>query len=250
MKLSTIIITKNEEDNIEKCIKNLNFSDEIIVVDNDSNDNTADLAKKSGAKVYKISGLDFSYLRNVGKEKSSGEWLLYIDTDEKVTPVLAKEIKNIISNPCEYNGFSLPRKNYFFGREWPKVDKMVRLIKKDALIGWHGSLHETPIVAGKIGNITNSLLHYTHNDLSSMVRKTNEWSEIEAQLRYKNNHPVMSWWRFFRVMISSFVASYFRDGGWKLGTTGLIESIYQSFSSFITYAKLWEKQKVTTNTEN
>ena len=75
-----------------------------------------------------------------------------------------------------------------------------------------------------------------------MVAKTNLWSEIESALRLKNSHPPMTWWRFFRVMVSAFYDSYFRQAGYKLGTVGLIESIYQAFSIFITYAKLWEKQ--------
>ena len=76
-----------------------------------------------------------------------------------------------------------------------------------------------------------------------MLNKTIEWSETEANLRFSNNHPKMSWWRFPRVMFSAFFNSYLKQGGYKAGTVGIIESIYQAFSIFITYAKLWEKQQ-------
>jgi glycosyltransferase involved in cell wall biosynthesis len=242
MKSSAIIITKNEEENISDCVKTLSFASEIVIIDNASEDKTIQIAQKLGAKVHKISGLDFSYLRNIGKEKAHGEWLFYIDADERVSGNLAEEITKMIADGANFSAYTIPRKNYFFGKSWPGIEKMIRLIRKDALIGWQGSLHESPMVTGKIGKLKSFLLHYTHNDLSLMVKKTNEWSEIEAQLRYKNNHPRVTWWRFFRVMSSSFWSSYVQNGGWKMGNVGLIEGIYQAFSSFITYAKLWEKQ--------
>ena len=108
--------------------------------------------------------------------------------------------------------------------------------------GWYGKIHESPQVEGEIGELQNYILHYTHRDLGQMLDKTNEWSEVEAELRFKSDHPKMSWWRFPRVMISAFFDSYYKQKGYKAGIAGLIESIYQSFSIFITYAKLWEKQ--------
>lgn len=241
MNISAIIITRNEEHNIKECLTTLGFANEIIVIDNGSCDQTVDIAQKYKARVFKINGLDFSYLRNIGKEKAKGNWLFYIDADERVPETLGNEIGNIVSK-TDYTAFYLLRVNYYLGTLWPKKEKMIRLMKKEALIGWQGILHESPIVRGKIGLLETPLLHYTHADLASMIEKTNEWSEIEAQSRFKANHPQMSWWRFFRVMISSFWHSYIQEGGWRVGTVGLIESTYQSFSMFITYAKLWERQ--------
>ena len=242
MNISAIIITRNEEENIKDCMRSLNFSDEVIVVDNNSSDQTKHYAKALGVKVYEIPGLDFSYLRNVGKEMAKSQWLLYVDADERISNALAEEIKVAVSNPSIFSAYRVLRQNYYFGKLWPNEEKIIRLVRKEALIGWQGKLHETPIVAGKVGYLTAPLLHYTHRDLTSMIKKTNEWSEIEAQLRYKSDHPKMSWWRFFRVMWTAFLRSYIVEGGWKIGIVGLIESLYQAFSIFITYAKLWEKQ--------
>ena len=104
-------------------------------------------------------------------------------------------------------------------------------------------MHESPIVEGAIGQLQSPIVHFSHRDLFSMVEKTNEWSEIEAKLRFKSQHPKMTWWRFPRVMMTAFFNSYILQGGWKIGTVGIMESIYQAFSTFITYAKLWELQK-------
>ncbi len=120
---------------------------------------------------------------------------------------------------------------------------MERLFWKDSLIKWKGKVHESPVVSGSVGILNEPLLHYTHRTLDEMVNKTNEWSATEAKLRYEAGHPPVVWWRFIRVMFTAFSDSYFIQGGWKAGVTGLIESIYQSFSIFITYAKLWELQE-------
>ncbi|OGG08273.1 hypothetical protein A2154_00830 [Candidatus Gottesmanbacteria bacterium RBG_16_43_7] len=87
------------------------------------------------------------------------------------------------------------------------------------------------------------MIHTTHDNLEEMVAKTNQWSETEARLRFENQHPPIVWWRFFRVMWTSFYKSYITERGYKAGTVGLIESIYQAYSMFITYAKLWEMQQ-------
>lgn len=243
MKLTGIVIAKNEEEMIEDCLESLQFCDEIVVVDNESEDKTSEISEKYGAKVIKVKSDDFSKLRSEGLKNLSSDWVLYLDADERVTPELGKEIKQIIINPGEFKAFRIKRKNYYFGnKEWPKIEKLERLFRKKNLKGWYGKIHESSQVEGEIGELQNYILHYTHRDLGQMLDKTNEWSEVEAELRFKSDHPKMSWWRFPRVMISAFFDSYYKQKGYKAGIAGLIESIYQSFSIFITYAKLWEKQ--------
>ncbi len=243
--ISAIIIAKNENALIENCIKSVSWADEVIIVDNGSTDKTVELAKKLKANVFIDASKNFSGLRNKGAEIAKGTWLLYIDADEIVT----EELKNEILNPPaggqndKYAGYYISRKNFYLGHEWPTKDKMIRLIKKEALISWIGELHEHPEILGDIGNLKEPLIHNTHRTLSEMVTKTNEWSEVEADLRLYTNHPHMAAWRFFRVMGSAFWKSYINEGGWKAGVVGWIESIYQAFSMFITYAKLWEKQQ-------
>ena len=179
-------------------------------------------------------------MRNLGKDKAKNDWLLYIDADEIVTLSLAAEIA-LISNK-HYSAYQLIRRNYYFDTVWPYQDKIIRLMRKDSLAGWHGPVHETPEIVGQIGVLKNPLLHYTHDDFVRMVEKTNAWSEIEAELLFKSHHPPVVFWRFSRVMLTSFWNSYINQKGYSTGSVGLIESIYQAFSIFVTYAKLWEKQ--------
>jgi len=243
MKLSAIIIAKNASKIITDCIESVRFCDEIIVVDGESFDNTIKVAKKLGAKVFKGAPYDFAKQRNIGLLHAKGEWVFYIDTDERVSKELAENMLHEINN-SSYSAYMVERKNFYLGNyAWPGSEKIARLFKKSKLKKWKGQLHESPEIEGEVGFLNGVLLHYSHQSLSSMVSKTNQWSEIEADLRFRKIHPQMSWWRFFRVMYTGFFDSYIKQRGFAAGTPGLIESLYQAFSMFITYAKLWELQE-------
>ena len=241
-KISAIIIAKNEEKMIEECLESLSFCDEIVVIDNNSVDKTVEIAKKHKAEIYNTSSTDFSELRNLGLNKAKSEWVFYVDADERVGDDLKKEILDVIQSN-EFDSYFVKRKNYYLGKnEWPYIETILRLFRKDNISGWYGEIHESPKITGKTGILEGYLLHFTHRDLESMVLKTVIWSQTEAFLRLKANHPQITWWRIPRVMLTAFIKSYLLEGGYKAKTVGLIESVYQSFSIFITYAKLWEMQ--------
>lgn len=241
--ISGIIIAKNAEQLIAACIDSLFFCNEILVVDAISTDKTVEIARQKKAIVVQGNPNDFAKQRNIGREKAKGTWLLYIDTDERVSKELAKNIQTAIQSK-DYDAYALQRKNFYLGQNpWPKVERLERLFRSDALLGWKGTLHETPIVKGAIGTLGGYLLHYTHRDLSSMLDKTIQWSKMEAKLRLDAQHPKIVPWRLVRVMLTGFYDSYIAQQGWKAGTMGFIESMYQAYSMLITYAQLWEMQR-------
>ena len=244
--ISAIVLTKNNQDIIRDCINSLEgLVDEIVIVDDDSEDKTLEFIKAFTQKIYKIEGKDFSYRRNYGAEKANGDWLLYVDADEKIDQELKKEIKEAI-NSNEFVAYAIPRRNIFLGKElkhggwWP--DYVLRLIKKESLIKWGGKLHEQPKIKGEVGKLVNPLIHTSHRTLSEMVDKTNEWSEVEASLLFKANHPKVYWWRFITIAFREFWYRGILKLGFLDGTTGIIEIIYQMYSRMITYVKLWEMQ--------
>lgn len=243
--LSAIVIAKNEEARIGKCLDAVAFADEVIVLDNNSEDNTSGVAKSKGALVRLFHSGDFAKLRNVAAAEANSEWILYVDADEIVSPELAVSIqqKIILGHKAKETGYEIHRKNYYLGRAWPTGEWMLRLFRRDSFKEWCGKLHETPVISGVIGRIEGDLLHDTHRTVTEMVAKTNEWSETEAQLRKAIHHPSITWWRIIRVTLTGFWNSFVRQGGWRVGTVGWIESMYQGFSMFITYAKLWELQQ-------
>lgn len=240
--ITAVIIAKNEEARLAECLKALSWVSEIIVVDNGSTDKTKEIAASRGAIVLEASQKDFAGVRELGLSRASGKWILYIDADETVGTKLREEIQREIRRSTETAGYYLKRDTYFLGHHWPYQDKVARLFLKKALKGWHGRIHETPVFAGSSAVLTHPLTHRTHRTLEEMLEKTNSWSDIEAELRLNAHHPPVVWWRLIRVMITGFTQSYFDQRGWRAGTVGWIESIYQAFSMFITYAKLWELQ--------
>lgn len=259
-KLSIAIIAENEEKLIGDCLKSASFADEIILLDGGSIDKTIKIAQEYKARVIPqtVKEKDWSAWHNQGKKEAQGEWLFYLDADERITPDLEKEIRNIIKEELsEFSAFAVPRlnvllgKEMFFGGWYP--DYQIRLFKKDKLDKWVGRLHERPIFSskgrsasggeGQLGYLKQPIKHLTHRDLTSMVEKTNYWSSIEAKLLYEANHPLMAPWRFFRIMGTEFFNRFIKKQAWRDGTVGWIEGLFQVFNKFLIYARLWELQK-------
>ncbi len=244
MKLSAIILAANAEKDLKECLDSISFADEVIIVHGAVTDKTLEIATHAGARLIQENSESFADKRNAGLKAAKGEWVFYIDTDERVLPGLKKSIEEVVSSEKSLSAYTIQRKNFYLGKHpWPKIEHHVRLFKKDQLKGWHGTLHESPTVVGDVGLLDGLLEHYTHKDLASMLTKTIHWSGLEAQLRFDQHHPQMTWWRFPRVMVTAFWDSYVKQQGYKAGTMGIIESVYQAFSMFITYARLWEMQQ-------
>lgn len=249
-KISAIILTRNEEETIKDCLESIKWADEIVIVDNGSTDRTLEIVKKFGVKniVRSKSGNSFSDHRNLGAKAARGEWLLYVDADERVTPELREEIETVIGTAEKYCAYAIPRKNIrltkvlYHGGWWP--DYVLRLMKKDSLKAWRGELHEQPEIAGEVGYLKEAFLHYSHRgSLEHKLQNTINWSKTEAQKLYDAGHPPMNAARFFSAMAREFYKRMIKYQAFRDGTEGVMEAIYQVFSVFITYARLWEMQQ-------
>lgn len=244
--LSVVIITKNEENRIKACLESVKWADEIVVLDNGSADKTLDIAKDYTKNIFKFDNLDYASIRNKGMEKASSDWVLYVDSDERVLVPLKEEILEITASG-KYSAVALCRKNIIFGKEvkygpfWP--DWMIRLFKKRDFESWIGKVHEYPKFKGELGYSKNPLLHLTHRDVDQIVLKSLEWSKIDAKLRLDVNHPRMSGWRFIRILLSEIFNQGVKRKGFFNGTIGVMDSILQAFSMFITYVRLWQIQQ-------
>lgn len=246
-KISAIILASNREDIIEGCLKTLGWVDEKILVDIGSTDKTLQIAKKYGCQIIEGSKeYNFSQWRNQGAKAAKGDWLFYVDTDERVTSKLKEEIVKIVKlSDSQIVGYKIPRKNYFLGKEFKMVwpDYQLRLMKNAALISWRGKIHEQPKIKREIGKLKNPLIHLSHRSLETSIANTLKWSKLEAENRIKAGHPKMTGWRFLRVLFTGFWQQFIKKKIWKKGTEGVIEGIYQTFSLFFTYFRLWELQR-------
>ncbi len=252
MRISVIILTHNEEPVILDCLESVKWADEIVVVDHGSADKTLDIVKKFGVKkiVSTPNESNFSDRRNLGAKEANSGWLLYVDADERVTPELKNEILQIISN---YVAYAIPRKNIrltkvlYHGGWWP--DYVLRLMKKDKLIGWEGELHEQPRINGEVGKLKEAFIHFSHRgSFEHKLQTTINWSKIEARKMKEAGHPKMTTIRFITAMWREFYKRMIRYQAYKDGTEGVIEAFYQVFSVFISYARLWELQSQTKKT--
>jgi len=255
--LSIIILAGNEEQMITDCLKSCDWVDEIVLVAANSTDDTVNIAKKIISNIKIVKTIDeynknFSKWRNLGYQNSTKEWLLYIDADERITPDLKSEIINklkIKNNPISH--YAIPRANHFlgkrvkFGGSYP--DYVKRLYCKKYFKGYQGILHEEPLIEGPLEHLKSDLLHYTHRDLSSMINKTLVWTDMEAQALFKKNHPPVVWWRFFRMMLTKIWERLIKQQMWRDGTVGWISVIFETFDTFIIYARLWEIQQKQNN---
>ncbi len=245
--LSAIVLTHNDESTILQTIASLHFCDEVIHVDDYSSDATVDIAKKYGAKVYtRQLHDDFSEQRNFGLTKANGEWILFVDSDEVVTPQLAQEIKHVVEisnlrSQIATNGYFIKRNDFLFGK-WLRYGetrdmKLLRLAKKDAG-KWIRPVHEVWDIHGPTSILKNPLLHYPHPNVAQFLSEINQYSTLNAQYIYKTNTPSHAW-QILVYPTAKFFLNYVIRLGCLDGTQGFIFALLMSFHSFLTRGKLW-----------
>jgi len=251
MSITVVIHTYNEEENIEECVKSaMLLTKDIVVIDMKSDDHTVNILKKLGIKnIYEFERVKYvEPARKFGIEKATGDWVFLLDADERITKELASEIlQQINDEKKEIAYYKIPRKNIFLKKKWLKYggwwpDNQIRLIKKSSFIDWPKRIHATPEINGEMGYLNNSFEHLFHPDLSNMVLKTIVYENIESDLLFKAKKQVNTK-IFFRKFFGELYRRLIKKAGFKDGTYGLIESLYQAFSKTITYLFLYEKTK-------
>lgn len=246
MEITAVILTKNNEKIIEACLTNLQFCHEIVVVDDDSSDQTREIAQRLGAKVFtRPLGDDFSQQRNFGLSKAGGEWVLFVDTDEKVTKDLREEILQAV-NSCNsnVNGFFLTRQDYFFGSVLKYGEnrhlKLLRLAR-GGKGQWFRRVHEVWKVEGTVGKLYSPLFHHQDNNLTSFLNKINFYSTLHA-MEYgeegvRSNLVKIIFYPGLKLLNNSIFKLGFLDK-----TPGLVMALFMSLHSFLAWSKLWMMQ--------
>lgn len=244
--ITAIILARNEEAMIEACIRSLNWCREILVIDDSSTDATVQKAEKLGARVLSFSHPSFARKRNEALKHARGEWVLYIDADERVTPTLAKEILVMIET-TDASAMKMPRENYLYGYRFEyggwENDWVTRVFRKASLEGWTGEIHESPQVAGETVALHSPLLHLTHRSTEDNLRKSADWTKIEAELLYKAGEPPVRFFTLLRKGGMEFLRRAFFKKGYKDGLPGLIEALVQGINRAVVYIQVWELQQ-------
>jgi glycosyltransferase involved in cell wall biosynthesis len=274
MKLSVVLSTRNEEENIERCLKSVkSFADEIVIVDEESGDKTREIAEKLGAKVFVEPHEEiFHITKQKALDRAKGEWILQMDADEEVTPELAKEIVDVINRPMSEKyikplflrhqkliemrdgpigknggdivGYFIPRRNMFLGKSLIHAgvypDGVIRLVKNGFARFPMKSVHEQIQLNGKVSWLNNDLLHYDSPTLSKYLWRLNRYTDLQAK-ELENKHLPKNFWSFILYTCIkpklTFLNLYFRHLGYLDGARGFLWSFFSASHFPIAYFK-------------
>lgn len=239
--ISVVVLTKNEEKNIADCLENLTFCNEILVIDDNSDDRTVEVAKRMKAKVFKHSlNNDFSTQLNYGLGKARCEWVFILHADERVSKELAEEIVNFTKS--DFDGALIERIDYMWGKELKHGEvgglKILRLGRKGKG-KWIGKVHEKWNIVGRIGTLKNKFYHYPHPTIVEFLKEVNFATDIRStELQEKG--VKLSAHQIITNPLGKFLFNYFIRLGFLDGIQGFILAVMMSFHSFLVRGKLWQ----------
>jgi glycosyltransferase involved in cell wall biosynthesis len=251
MKISFTCIGHNEAAHLKELLPMLlELGHEVIYVDCESQDDSYELAKNLGCQVYKQpNNMNLNINKSFAMEKATGDWIFYIDPDERISKALMDEIKEK-TLAANYTAFKLPRKNYFFG-QWLKhggqyPDQQLRIFKKGKGHFPNQHVHESLKIEGSIGLLHNSFDHYPYLTISQFLKKMDFYSSFEAKYLFEKGIRT-SFSNAFKYLIikpkSRFFRRYIIKAGFKDGIPGLFAALFDAIGWMLRYFKLWEIQK-------
>lgn len=247
-KISVVINTLKEEQNIERAIKSVKWADEVVVCDMYSEDRTVELAKELGAKVVYHKKTNYvEPARNFAVSKALGDWILILDADEEIPDILASKLQQVVSEK-NVDFVKIPRKNIIFGKWmrasmwWP--DYNIRFFKKGSVV-WGDEIHRPPQTSGYGIKLPTeeqyAIVHYHYKDISQFIERMNRYSKIQAE-ELKKRGVQFQWSDLIAKPLAEFLGRFFANRGFEDGIHGLALSLLQAFSFLIMYIRLWEME--------
>lgn len=250
--ITAVILTKNVEGIIERCLKSILWMDEIIIVDGCSADKTIEIAGSYGAKVitHKFNG-SFAEERNLGIAHSTKDWIIQMDADEVMTEGLRVAIENILAlKSTEYAGYKFLRKNYFLGH--PMIHggwhSYMTMFFKRGCGSFKGLVHETLELNGKMGVIKEDMEHYPFQSIAQFIDRQNKYTTLEARQILEQKGVLPEKEIFYNIKwkpLKLFWKLYIKKKGLIEGRYGFIFSIFYAWVHFLKWAKYWELTKKT-----
>lgn len=247
--MSVIILTRDEEQLISRCIGSVCWADEVLVVDSGSTDRTVDIARSHGARVIEQTWLGWSRQRNAGASAAKHDWLFFVEADEIVTPELARNIARVFQEQVDpADGFSLDRRDDFLGILLPNQSSLARRrafirIYNRRCSDWDETMqvHERVRITGRSRPIDGQLLHCRGSSMSEMVDTLNRYATTEAAQLHDRGIRA-TWIHIALRPVLRFLWCYVVKQEFRLGARGLMHALMRATSEFVRYAKLWELQ--------
>jgi len=242
--LSVVVLTKNEEKNIQRCLESVaGWANEIVVVDDESTDRTVDTASSYTDRII-IRKMDIEGRhRNFAYTQTKNLWVLSLDADEVVTEELKEEIKDVLSKHTQYNGFTIPRRN-FIGDYWIRYggwypSPQLKLFRKDKFRYEEVGVHPRAFMDDPCGHLKSDIIHYSYRNLEDFLAKLNNQTTREAQKWFNQNKP-MHLYIFLWRTIDRFMRTYIGRKGYKDGFIGFVVAFNAGLYQFISYLKYRE----------
>lgn len=236
--VSTITLTYNEEENIERALKALQWADERIIIDSFSKDATLSKAEALSTRIIQRQMSDFSSLRNLGIKEAKGEWIFMVDADEVIPPELAEEIRTVIEDE-KFDGYYINRINHMYGirLNYDQPDYILRLFRKGKAT-YRNPVHEEAYVDGETAKLKNSFIHYSMKNLSEHIRKMNSYTDLASD-RTDGSNLALLLKPFYRLVQNLIFKKAYREG-----IVGIILSLNAFFYEFVNLFKVWEKRYI------
>ncbi len=241
--ISAIVRTRNEEANIEECLKSIAWADEIVVVDSHSTDATLEIARKYTGRIFIRDWPGHIAQSQYATDQTTNTWVLSMDADERVTPELRDEIMALDLENTPNDAFEMPRLHFFMKR-WINhsawyPDCKIRLFRKDRC-RWGGyNPHDEVKVTGSKGKLKGDLIHYIYRDMEHFAATKNTYSTLTARDHFKNGRKARIV-NFTLRPLYAFLYRYFLRLGFLDGIAGFIISIEEAHGVFLKYVKLYE----------
>jgi glycosyltransferase involved in cell wall biosynthesis len=244
--VTVTIITLNESRHIAAAIDSAAWADEILVIDSGSTDDTVAVAAAKGVRVMARTWPGYVDQKNYAASVASHDWIFSLDADERITPALASEIREVVKGEPRERAFRIPRVTFHLGR-WIRTtdfypDSHTRLYDRRAA-RWQGKyVHESVVADGPVGQLTHELQHYSYRDLSDHLDRINHYSTLAARQMYENGRRATA----FDLLThppAAFLRNYLLRGGFSEGVAGLTLSLVNAYSVLLKFAKLWEMQQ-------
>ena len=243
MSLSVIVITKDEEATIPRCLKSVAWADEIVVVDSGSTDATQSISRQLGAKVHPTADWPgFGPQKNRALDLATSEWVLSLDADEWLTPELQAEVRNTVVSPGSQSAFRVPRASYFCGRLmrhsgwWP--DPVLRLFRRGRARFSDDLVHERLIVDGTVGDLSSLLMHESFVGFEEVLDKVNRYSSAGAQMMVADGRAG-SLTSAVAHGVWTFVRTYVLKAGFMDGREGFMLAVSNAEGVYYRYLKAW-----------
>jgi glycosyltransferase involved in cell wall biosynthesis len=249
--LSVVLITLDEEANLPRTLKSVNWAQEIVVVDSGSTDGTLEIARKAGARVFEEPWKGFAAQKNSAIAHATGDWVLSLDADEEVSPELAREIQGLLAGEPRFSAYRIPRLNHFLGKPlrhggyWP--DPKLRLFRRGSARFAQRPVHETIEATGPVGTLKNPLIHHCYPTLDEYIEHMNRYSSAGAGLLVDSGRAPRSLlallWNALLNPLATFLYNYFFRLGFLDGREGLLQHLNHSVYIHWKYVKAWQAAK-------